>query len=214
MRTSKQQLGICLLILALAVGAQAKTNVQEKVEQLKENSENSKSNLKQYEDNLKIVEENISENTKAIKALRVQRDSLHKQKTETAKGKVGVESAKKQLTGFIANEQKSLAAEKAQIAELEKTLEKLRANTATREQNIVEYQTKLTNVDVEMAAWADKNQSIADLDKELTAKEKQALSDQAALQAKKASYQAEIVKWKKQVRVSERQHDNFSKIKD
>jgi chromosome segregation ATPase len=214
MGLTKHQLGTGLLIVIFALQASAKTNVDAKVEQLKENTQNSKTNLKQYEDNLKIVEENLAENQKAIKALQVQRTGLQKQSQETAKGKVGVESAKKQLTGYIANEQRSLETEKKQIADIERTLAQLKANAATREQNIAEYNAKLSNIDGEMAAWADKNQSITELEKEITAKEKQAIADQAALRAKKSTYEDEIVKWKKQVRVSERQHDNFSKIKD
>ena len=63
---SKTQLAVYLVVAAFAVQASAKTNVQQKVEQLKGNTEASKINLKQYEDNLKIVDENLSENAKAI----------------------------------------------------------------------------------------------------------------------------------------------------
>lgn len=211
---SKTQLAVYLVVAAFAVQASAKTNVQQKVEQLKGNTEASKINLKQYEDNLKIVDENLSENAKAIKSLQVQRTSLQKQQTETAKGKAGVDAVKKQLTGYIATEQKALETEKKQIADLEKALETLRANAQVRENNIAEYNQRMTNIDTEMAAWAEKNQSIVELDKDLSAKEKEALADRASWTAKKATYTDEVAKWKKQVRVSERQHESFSKLKD
>ena len=49
----RKQVVTGLAVMMLASGAFAKTNVDEKVAQLKENKEASKDNLKQYEDNLK-----------------------------------------------------------------------------------------------------------------------------------------------------------------
>ncbi len=198
----------------LAVPASAKTDVPGKIEQLKENAANSKLNLKQYEENLRIVESNLQENSRAIKALERQKQSLDKQKLETAKGKSGVDVVKKQLEGHLAAETRQLEAEKRQIAELQKALETLLENQKKREANIAEYQAKMTTVETEMASWSERNHSIVELEQAIREKEKEALADRKAFAEKKVVYEGEVAKWKKQSRVSERQYENFSKLKE
>ncbi len=193
---------------------QARTDVPAKVEQLKQNTEASRENLKQYEENLKIVDGNIRENAVAIKQIQKQKMSLDQQKGETAKGKAGVDAVKKQITGYMSAEQRKLEAEKMQIEELKKTLATLEENQIKREQNIAEYQKKLETVEGEMAAWSERHQSMKELEDAIRVKEKEALADQRTFASKKVTYQEEVAKWKKQARVSERQHENFSKIKD
>src|SRR4051812_22390792 len=97
-----------LLSIALSAPAFAKTDVQAKVSQLKENSDNSRENLKQYEDGLKIVNANLGETEKALKQLAVQKQALTKQTTATQKGKVGVDGAKKQLETLLTAERQKL----------------------------------------------------------------------------------------------------------
>lgn len=203
-----------LAIVAFANPVSAKTDVPGKIEQLRENAANSKMNLKQYEDNLKIVESNIQENARAIKALERQKQSLDKQKLETAKGKAGVDVVKKQLEGYLAAETQKLEAEKKQIVELQKALETLMENQKKREANIAEYQNKMTTIETEMASWSERNQSIVELEQAIRDKEKEALADRKKFADKKATYSDEVTKWKKQSRVSERQYENFSKLKD
>lgn len=208
-----------LIAVVVVTGAhsspsQAKTDVPAKIEQLRENAANSKVNLKQYEENLKIVDANLQENARGLKALEKQKQSLDRQKLETAKGKSGVDGVKKQLDGYLMAETQKLEAEKKQIAELQKTLETLMENQKKREANIAEYQQKMTTIETEMAAWSERNQSIVELEQAIRAKEKEALEDRKRFADKKATYEEEIAKWKKQSRVSERQYENFSKLKD
>lgn len=203
-----------MAIAAFTSVASAKTDVPGKIEQLKENAANSKVNLKQYEENLKIVEANLQENARALKSLGRQKQSLDKQKLETAKGKAGVDVVKKQLDGYLTAETLKLEAEKKQIAELQKTLEMLLENQKKREANIAEYQNKMTTIETEMGAWSERNQSITALEQSIREKEKEALADRKMFADKKATYENEIIKWRKQARVSERQYENFSKLKD
>lgn len=203
-----------MAIAAFTSVASAKTDVPGKIEQLKENAANSKVNLKQYEENLKIVEANLQENARALKSLGRQKQSLDKQKLETAKGKAGVDVVKKQLDGYLTAETLKLEAEKKQIAELQKTLEMLLENQKKREANIAEYQNKMTTIEIEMGAWSERNQSITALEQSIREKEKEALADRKMFADKKATYENEIIKWRKQARVSERQYENFSKLKD
>ncbi len=204
----------CVTAALVTSVVQARTDVPAKVEQLKQNTEASRENLKQYEENLKIVDGNIRENSLALKQIQKQKTSLELQKIETAKGKAGVDAVKKQIAGYMLAEQKKLEIEKKQIEDLKKTLATLEDNQIKRAQNIAEYQSKLDTVEGEMAAWSERNQSMKELEGAIHTKEKEALADQKNFASKKSTYQEEVAKWKKQARVSERQYENFSKIKD
>ncbi|MES2964249.1 MAG: hypothetical protein V4760_10190 [Bdellovibrionota bacterium] len=205
---------LVIAIAMVATQAQARTDVTGKVQQLKDNKEASKQNLGQYEDNLRTVNTNISEVEKALKLLKKQRESLVKQQSDTAKGKLTVDASKKQIEGFMKAEQTKLDTELKQIEQLRQVLATLEANVEKRQQNIAQYQEKKSKVDGELGAWSERNQSIVELEQAIKAKEDQARNDQKRLAEKKATYEAETSKWKKQVRVSERQYENFAGLKD
>jgi chromosome segregation ATPase len=205
-----------VLAVALVVSGQAhaRTDVSAKVQQLKENKEASKQNLVQYEENLKTVNSNIVETEKALRLLKKQRESLVKQQQDTAKGKLTVDASRKQIEGFMRAEQAKLDTELKQIEQLKQVLATLESNVEKRQVNIAQYQEKMSKVEGELGAWSERNQSIVELEQAIKAKEDQARADQKRLAEKKASYEAETSKWKKQVRLSERQYDNFSKLKE
>ncbi len=213
MRTLNKSLVIVALAL-FAVQAQGRTDVGGKIQQLKENKEASKQNLVQYEENLKTVNSNISETEKALRQLKKQRESLVKQQTDTKKGKLTVDASKKQLEGFMKAEQAKLDTELKQIEQLKVVLATLEANVEKRQVNLAQYQEKMSKVEGELGSWSERNQSIVELEQAIKAKEDQARVDQKRLAEKKATYEAETSKWKKQVRLSERQYDSFSKLKD
>jgi len=127
---------------------------------------------------------------------------------------MNVDGAKKQIEGFLATEKKTLAAEQKQIEELKKTLAQLEANQMKRLENIAAYDAKMMKVDAEFASWSERNQSIVELEQAIKEEETLAHADQKRLTEKKAAYEEEIAKWKKQVRVSERTYENFAKLKD
>lgn len=139
---------------------------------------------------------------------------MTKQTDETAKGKMAVDGAKKQLEGYMKTEQAKLDTEKKQIEDIRKALQQLEANVIQREVIIGQYKEKLEKVDAEFAAWSERNQSIVELERAIKEKQTLAKTDQKRLSEKKASYEEEVGKWRKQARVSERQYENFSKLKD
>lgn len=201
-------------LLGLALSANAETNIPEKIVQLKENVDASHENLKQYEDNLKVVDQNIKETQAALKQLDKQKLAIRKQLDDSQKGKASVENSKKQLVGFMKTEQDKMDLEKKQIEDLKATLAKLEANQFKRQENIVGYQTKLQGMDSEQNNWQGHQQEVVDLEKALQDKLAQAQKDQKALADKKVSYEQEIIKWKKQQRLSERNYANFKDLKD
>lgn len=211
---SQRFLAVVSCISIVSVTALAKTDLAGKIEQLKENAENSKVNLKQYEDNYGTVVSNLAETEKALRAIDRQKKALAKQTSDTAKGKVGIEATKKQLDGLIVDEKQKLDAEMKQIEELKKALAQIEDNVGKRQANLANYEEKMQKIDVEFASWSERNQSIIELEQALEAKEAQARADNKRLAEKKAHYEAEISKWKKQVRVSEREYSNFAKLKD
>lgn len=214
MKTGKNLSIALMIVLGAGSLAQARTDVQEKIAQLNQNREASKDNLKQYEDNLKTVNQNIAETDRALKSLAKQKQSLAQQTSQTAKSKQSVDQAKAQLDTYMKTEQTKLDVELKQIEELKKTLATLEANVQKRQANIAEYQAKQQKVDTELASWSERNQSIIELEQALKQKEDQAKADQKALVEKKAAYEDEVQKWRKQVRVSERTYENFSGLKD
>ncbi len=201
-------------LAALSLSAQAKTDVNQKIEQLRENTENGKANLKQYEDNLKTVEWNLKESDKATKLFTQQRQSLAKQNAEAQKGKSGVDAQRKQLDGFIQAEKQKLDVDKKQIDELKAALAQAEANAKKRTENINKYEEKRKKAEQELASWSGRGDALSELDRTLAEKQTQAKADNKRLTEKKAQYEGEISKWKKQVRVSERSYENFSQLKE
>jgi len=192
----------------------AKTDVGAKVEQLKGNAENSRLNLKQYEENLKIVNSNLEMTDTAVKSLDRQKEALTKQTAESKKGKATVDTVKKQLETLLSSEQQKQATEQKQIEELKKALVMAEANAEKRQQNVDHYQEKLKNVDNEMASWSERNQSIIELEQALQTKSAHAKGEKKRLVEKRTNYEEEVSKWRKQVRVSEREYANFSKVRE
>lgn len=192
----------------------AKTDVSQKIAQLKENADASKANLREYEDGLSIVIANIRETERALKALDRQKTALQKQVAATAQGKKAVDAGKQQLDGFMKAERAKLEAELKQIDELKLALAQLEGNVKKREETIAHYQGKMSKLDGEMMNWSERNDSINELQTSLDKKEAEAGADLAKYKEKRAAFEEEVAKWRKQVRVSERMYANFSSLKD
>ncbi len=201
-------------LLGLALSANAETNISEKVVQLKENVNSSRENLKQYEENLKVVEQNIKETQAALKQLEKQRMAVRKQLDDSKKGKSSVETSKKQIQVFMKSEQEKLDLEKKQIEELRAAIVKLELNQVKRVDNLAAYQTKLQTIESEQNNWQSHQQEVVDLEKALQDKLILAQKDQKSLLEKKLGYDQEVLKWKKQQRLSERNYANFKDLKD
>ncbi len=208
---------VTLAILGLvAVGgsASARTDVKAKQQQLAENLSASKTNLLQYEANLKTVLSNISETEKALKLLERQRQAVAKQGMQSGKDQQTVESIKAEVTGLIRAERDKASAEDRQIEDLKQALARLEGNKVKRAANIAAYEDRLSKVESDQAGVGERGQSITDLEQGLKLKEEEARVEKKKLMAKKAEYEEEITKWKKQIRVSERAASNFSKVKE
>lgn len=202
------------LVLVVGGSASARTDVKAKQQQLSENLSASKSNLEQYETNLKTVLSNIAETEKALKTLEKQRLAATKQGTQSGKDQQTVEAAKAEVNALLKAERDKALAEDKQIEELKLSLARLEENKTKRAANIAVYEERLKKVETDQAGWGERSQSITDLEQGLKLKEEEARAEKKRLLAKKAEYEEEITKWKKQVRVSERAASNFSKVKE
>lgn len=201
-------------LVAVGSSASARTDVKAKQQQLAENLSASKTNLLQYEANLKTVLSNISETEKALKLLERQRQAVAKQGMQSGKDQQTVESIKAEVTGLIRAERDKASAEDRQIEDLKQALARLEENKVKRAANIAAYEDRLSKVESDQAGAGERGQSITDLEQGLKLKEEEARVEKKKLMAKKAEYEEEITKWKKQIRVSERAASNFSKVKE
>lgn len=201
-------------LVAVGSSASARTDVKAKQQQLAENLSASKTNLLQYEANLKTVLSNISEAEKALKLLERQRQAVAKQGMQSGKDQQTVESIKAEVTGLIRAERDKASAEDRQIEDLKQALARLEENKVKRAANIAAYEDRLSKVESDQAGAGERGQSITDLEQGLKLKEEEARVEKKKLMAKKAEYEEEITKWKKQIRVSERAASNFSKVKE
>lgn len=193
--------------------AAARTDVPAKLEQLKENVSASQANLDQYEQGLRTVVANLSETEKALKTIERQKAAIQKQTGQSAKDKASVDSARAEVEGHLRFERDRLAAEERQIEELKLALTKLEENRQKRIANIAIYESRVKGVEGEQAGWSERSQSVNELDAALRNQEEQARLEKKRLMAKKAEYEEEIAKWKKQVRISSRSVANFSRLK-
>jgi chromosome segregation ATPase len=201
-----------LAVLGSSSAAIAKTDVSAKVAQLKENTEASRANLKQYEDAIKVVDTNLAEADKALAAIEQQKRALKDQATSSQSGKAAIESNKLKLAALIQSEQKKVDFETQQINELKATLAKLESNVQKRQSNIAAYREKVVKSDSQLASWSDHARSSQELDSALDNRAAQVRADQAQLKSKKAVYAAEIAKWKKEVRTSDRMYAHYSAL--
>lgn len=214
-KVSRLRLISCLVfastVVSLAVNA--KTDVAAKQEQLKENVSAAKSNLAQYESNLRVVTQNISEVRKAIKTLKGQSAALAQKETKSGSDQKALAQVKNQVEGFLAQERTLKDMELRQMEELKALLARLEANQVQRDQNIAAYQEQLTKLGGDGALVQGRAEVITELKTQLSAKSELAETELKELLAKKSEYEVEIEKWKKQVRISERAAQNFSKLK-
>ena len=213
-QSAKALLVVCPLILGFAGVAHARTDVKAKVQQLNDNVSASKANLQQYESNLSAVSSNLNETDRALKTIAAQKAAIVKQTGQSAKDQSAVDTAKADVEANLKKEKDLLLTEERQIEDLKAALQRVEANKAKRQANIVAYEERLKSVETDRSAWTERSQSITDLDAALKAKEDEAKAEQKRLQAKKAEYEDEIGKWKKQVRLSERAAVNFRGLKD
>lgn len=191
----------------------ARTDVPAKLEQLKENVSASQANLDQYEQGLRTVLANLTETERALKTIEKQKTAILKQTGQSAKDKASVDAAKSEVEGHLRVERDRLTAEERQIEELKMSLTKLEENRQKRIANIAVYEERIKAVENEQTGWAERSQSVNELDAALRAQEEQARAEKKRLTAKKAEYEEEIAKWKKQVRISSRSVANFSRLK-
>lgn len=197
----------------LATVASARTDVPAKLEQLKENVSASQANLEQYEQGLRTVVANLTETEKALKTIERQKAAIQKQTGQSAKDKASVDAAKMEVEGQLRFERDRLAAEERQMEELKAAMAKLEENRTKRMANIAVYEERVRAVEGEQAGWSERSQSVNELDAALRNQEEQARAEKKRLTAKKAEYEEEIAKWKKQVRISSRSVANFSRLK-
>lgn len=210
----KKKISFAILILLGFSSASARTDVKAKVEQLNENVSASKSNLQQYETNLSAVVSNLSEADRALKTIEKQKQAISKQTSQSAKDQTAVDTAKAEVEEILKRERELLSGDERQIEELKAALARVEAGKVKRQSNILVYEGRLKNVEAERSTWTERNQSIADLDNALKAKEDEARAEKKRLVSKKAEYEEEINKWKKQVRLSERAAVNFRSLKE
>lgn len=208
---SSVMLGLALLSLSPMVSA--RTDVPAKLEQLKENVSASQSNLEQYEQGLRVVNSNLQATEKALKTILVQKQAIAKQTGQAANDKQAIGAAKLEVEGQLRTERDKLATEERQIEELRQALSRLEANREKRLANIAVYEQRLQAVASDQAGSNERTQSVNELEAALRSQEEQALAEKKRLTAKKAEYEQEIEKWKKQVRVSQRSVANFSRLK-
>ncbi len=215
-KTNRAAIAVLMVaVVPLVVGtAQARTDVKAKVEQLNENVGASKTNLQQYETNLRTVVANLNETERALKTIEKQKQAITKQTGQSAKDQSSVTQAKVEVESYLKKERELLTAEERQIEDLKASLQRIEANKSKRESNILAYEERLKSVEADRTAWTERNQSVADLDNALKAKEDEARAERKRLQTKKAEYEEEIGKWKKQVRLSERAASSFRGLKE
>lgn len=204
---------LAVIICAVPAISLARTDVPAKLEQLKENISACQANLDQYEQGLRTVVSNLSETEKALKTIEKQKVAIQKQTGQSAKDKASVEAAKVEVEGHLRFERDRLAAEERQIEELKMALVKLEENRQKRIANIAVYEERVKSVEGEQAGWSERSQSVNELEAALRNQEEHARAEQKRLTVKKAEYEEEIAKWKKQVRISSRSVANFSRLK-
>lgn len=201
------------LVLVIPAVSAGRTDVTQKISQLKENADASQANLDQYEQGLRVVKSNLQVTENALKTIQLQKKAVSGQSNLAAKDAAAVQKAEREIEGQVRAERDLLVLEEQQIEDLKQALARLEANREKRLANIATYESRQQKVALDRSGSAERSQSIDGLSATLQSQEEEALAEKSRLLAKKADYEKEIEKWKKQVRLSQRSVANFSRLK-
>ncbi len=188
------------------------TNVPQSLEQIKTNVENSQLNASQYQDNHEIASQNVVETSAAIKNLQNSRKQLVSGGENVQKNKKLLDDLKKKIQVLSKQEQDRLKVDEGQIAEVKAFLAKLESNKSAREANLAAYAHRLEEIDREKEDWDKQKEQVAELMKEIEAKERQAAQDRDLWIRKRNEYRAEAAKWSKASEVAAQNHTRIKSL--
>jgi chromosome segregation ATPase len=203
-----------LIVSALASTAVAKTDVNQKLEQLKENRDASAHNLRVVEDGHARVSKQVVEVERALKQIQGQRTAISKQTGAAGATKQKAGEARRQLDAWIVEEERALQVERRQAEELRAALVRLESNQKVREANLATYQEKRKKIGSELEDWSGRNQEVLALDSALQEREAQAKADLLRLTERRTELEREVSKWRQDSRTAEREHENFGALKN
>lgn len=203
---------LSLLMTVAAESVYARTSTEGQIQKLKENAENSEHNYNQYQSNLEIVDRNIKQAGDAGKELDRLKGQLEKNVQNVDKNKQALTKLETDINGFKTAEKTRIAKDDEQIAQLKALLEKLEKNKKQRELNMLAYDKKLGEIQIERGLWDKQVEQMADLQKQIQQKKQLATTEKDGWSKKRKDYSGEAEKWKKESAEAKSQHQKYSQF--
>lgn len=200
-------------ILGFAMSSHAQVNIDSKMDLLRQNVQNASHNFTEYKANLEISVKNFNEATRAVNELRkLKIKALKDGKKAEANAKVFQKVIEK-YNVFIQREEAEIARESKALAQLEKLIGAIRANTDQRRAFIANYQEEIKKSEGEIIGWTQKKEDVKGVISEIDVRERASLAERQKWEEKKNTYRKETEKWAKEKGSANRTLATFSRLR-
>ena len=205
-----------LVILIALVGvatAQAKVDIDYKLELLEKNVKNSEANFEKFKENLAISVKNFNEATRTVNELRNLKKQAILDKKRSNANSLTYASVMDKYNEFIAQEQANILKEVEAAKKLEELLAKVRQNTEKRKGLIASYNKEIQLTKQEIENWRTKEREVASVIQDIDKREVGALEERKVWDDKKEAYKTEAKKWSKEVNDAKRTYSVFTNLR-
>lgn len=204
---------ILILISSFAVnGWSDSKSVNEKINQLEENSVNSAENAQKFKANLQRSKSNLNKVQASISDLKeAQRKILKSRKALNGEGGELVEVTSK-LSQFKTEEEKKLKKDQETLARLQRLQQELQANIEKRQANIQVYQSRLNELSSSNKKWSAQKEQLDELDRDIASKIELAKKEEGKWTSKVAIYSSEAKTWEKKSQEARQKQMEFKEL--
>lgn len=206
----------CFLIsltLILASAAQAKVDIDYKIELLEKNVKNSEANFERFKENLSISIKNFNEATRTVNELRKLKKQAILDKKRSNSNLLTYASVMDKYNEFIAQEQANILKEEEAAKKVEDLLAKIRQNTEKRKELIENYNKEIELTKQEIENWRTKEREVASVIQDIDNREVGALEERKTWEEKKESYKAEAKKWSEEVKEAKKTYSVYVNLR-
>lgn len=193
--------------------ANAKVDIDYKLELLDKNVKNSEANFEKFKENLSISVKNFNEATRTVNELRNLKKQAILDKKRSNSNSLTYASVMDKYNEFIAQEQANILKEVEAAKKLEELLAKVRQNTEKRKELIANYNKEIQLTKQEIENWRTKEREVASVIQDIDKREVGALEERKIWEEKKEAYKSEAKKWANEVKGARRTYSVFTNLR-
>jgi len=204
---------LALGILFIFTSAQAKVDIDYKLDLLDKNVKNAEENFERFKENLAISVKNFNEATRTVNELRNLKKQAIMDKKRSNANTLTYASVMEKYNEFIAQEQSNILKEVEAVTKIEELLAKVRLNTEKRKELILNYNKEIELTQQEIENWRTKEREVASVIQDIDKREVGALEERKVWDDKKQAYKSEAKKWSQEVKEAKKTYSVFTNLR-